>query len=191
MGRPVRVTDEAILEAARACFAEEGPRATLASIAWRLGISPAALNQRVGGRKALLKQVFAVEEGALEDRLRTAPADDPEADLLSLLKDALEYHRALVPGLVAQRTAERIALVVETGEAPPLALRRRLAAWLAKAGWTKEVAATWAELLLGAIETRNFNAFLGGPRFVRGTDERFLRDLLQAMPERDAKKTRR
>ncbi len=190
MGRPVRVTDEDILATARACFAEEGPQATLASIAWRLDISPAALHQRVGGRQALLKQVFAVEAGALEDRLRAPPADDAEADLVLLLKDALEYHRALVPGLVAQRTTERIALPRD-GEAPPLALRRRLAAWLGKAGWSKEHAGTWAELLLGAIEARCFNVFLGGPRFARGTDEHFLRDLAQAMPPREGKKARR
>ena len=52
-GRPPSITDEAILDAARAVFVEEGVGATTAKIAERAGISESVLFHRYKTKEAL------------------------------------------------------------------------------------------------------------------------------------------
>jgi AcrR family transcriptional regulator len=55
MARPVTISDEQILEAARAVFTEKGPRATTAEIAERAGVSEGTLFKRFGNKAGLHK----------------------------------------------------------------------------------------------------------------------------------------
>lgn len=55
MARPVTISDEQILEAARALFTEKGPRATTAEIAERAGVSEGILFKRFGSKAGLHK----------------------------------------------------------------------------------------------------------------------------------------
>lgn len=55
MARPVTISDEQILEAARAVFTEKGPRATTAEIAERAGVSEGILFKRFGSKAGLHK----------------------------------------------------------------------------------------------------------------------------------------
>ena len=54
MGRPRTVSDDVILEAARAVFLEQGPGASTQSIADRLSVSQAALFKRFGTKRDLM-----------------------------------------------------------------------------------------------------------------------------------------
>lgn len=54
MARPKSVSDEQVLEAARALFIELGHTAPIQTLAQRLGVSHAALFQRFGSKRALL-----------------------------------------------------------------------------------------------------------------------------------------
>jgi AcrR family transcriptional regulator len=53
MARPVTISDEQILDAARAVFTEKGPRATTAEIAERAGVSEGILFKRFGSKAGL------------------------------------------------------------------------------------------------------------------------------------------
>ena len=53
MARPVTISDEQILDAARAVFTEKGPRATTAEIAERAGVSEGILFKRFGNKAGL------------------------------------------------------------------------------------------------------------------------------------------
>ncbi len=55
MARPVTISDDQILEAARAVFTEKGPRATTAEIAERAGVSEGILFKRFGSKAGLHK----------------------------------------------------------------------------------------------------------------------------------------
>jgi AcrR family transcriptional regulator len=55
MARPVTISDQQILEAARALFTEKGPRATTAEIAERAGVSEGILFKRFGSKAGLHK----------------------------------------------------------------------------------------------------------------------------------------
>jgi AcrR family transcriptional regulator len=55
MARPVSISGDQILEAARAVFTEKGPRATTAEIAERAGVSEGTLFKRFGSKAGLHK----------------------------------------------------------------------------------------------------------------------------------------
>jgi AcrR family transcriptional regulator len=55
MARPITISDEQILDAARAVFTEKGPRATTAEIAERAGVSEGILFKRFGNKAGLHK----------------------------------------------------------------------------------------------------------------------------------------
>ncbi|MEY4547101.1 MAG: hypothetical protein RL685_3296 [Pseudomonadota bacterium] len=55
MARPVSISDDQILDAARALFTEKGPRATTAEIAERAGVSEGILFKRFGSKVGLHK----------------------------------------------------------------------------------------------------------------------------------------
>jgi AcrR family transcriptional regulator len=55
MARPVTISDDQILDAARALFTEKGPRATTAEIAERAGVSEGILFKRYGSKVGLHK----------------------------------------------------------------------------------------------------------------------------------------
>jgi len=54
MARPRLVSDEEILDAARACFIEQGPHVSTAVIAEQVGLSQAALFKRFGTKQQLM-----------------------------------------------------------------------------------------------------------------------------------------
>src|ERR1700736_2985362 len=65
MGRPARVTREEVLKAARDAFAARGyDGTTLAAIAARLGVSPAALLRHAPSKAALFTAAMAASPAA-------------------------------------------------------------------------------------------------------------------------------
>lgn len=168
MARPQTATDQQILDAAREVFTEEGERATVASIAARVGITHAAIHQRFGTKRELFLRAMCpagpphrvmamLQRGPL-------PGSSPHEQLRPMLVGLLAFLRDGLPQLLALRAAGA-ELVPEASESMPARLRLALAAWLSAADHaglaTVPVPAAVAEALLGALEAKALNEHLG------------------------------
>ena len=189
MARPQQVTDEQIYEATRACFLQHGPAAPVSCIATALGISSAALYQRLGSKEELLRRAFDPGPLKVAETLAAGPTQGAAIDvqLAAILDGAIELLRRVIPGVLVLRAAG-VALhppQASGGEPPTILLRKGLAAWLKRAARHLKAreARDLAELLLAAIEARCFNEQLGGSAFIEGTDAQF-RDLLVRLAAR-------
>src|SRR5215472_1604072 len=89
MGRPARVTREEVLRQARRTFAERGfDGTTLAAIAARLNVSPAALLRHAPTKHALFEMAMAAEtpgEALPTDFLEAVPPTQDPARVLRRL----------------------------------------------------------------------------------------------------------
>jgi AcrR family transcriptional regulator len=183
MVRPRRVSDEAIDEAARAVFLEHGVDAPVTMVAARLGVSHAAVLQRTGGKEALMARALAQEVPAALVTLEAAPPT--RGVRRALVRLLMELHGSLarsIPALVVQRAAGRRASTPDGRLAPTVALRRALASWLSRSTRVRPARApAIADALLGAMEARCFNAFLGDDSFVEGETEPYIRGLVAAL----------
>ena len=193
MVRPKQVSDEALLEAARATFLRHGPKTAIAQIADRLGVSAAALFQRVGSKAQLM--LLALLPGipeAMQAFARDPELDQPiSAQLQKHLAELMTFFQAVVPSLIVLRAAglfppPRQRARKSGGNQPitptPIALREHLAQWLATACGQGRIEvrdpSACAEGLLGAMEARCFNAHVGGDDYIRGTDGEFIAGLI-------------
>jgi hypothetical protein len=103
----------------------------------------------------------------------------------ALVRVLMDLHGSLarsIPALVVQRAAGRRASTPDGLLAPTVALRRALASWLTRSTRVRPArAAAIADALLGAMEARCFNAFLGDDSFVEGETEPYIRALVTAL----------
>lgn len=89
MPRPRVATDEQVIAATLRIAGAVGPfRLTLADVAREVGVTPAALVQRFGSKRALLLAAVATGARRLDDGFGAAGAAHPDAPLAALL-DAL------------------------------------------------------------------------------------------------------
>ncbi len=187
MPRPRRITDDQIAHAARETFLEHGPGAAVAVVADKLGVSHAALLQRVGSKEQLLLLTLPPGDPPVAARLRDPPPPAGAARcLVDLLLDLHAFLREMVPGLLVLRSGGvPLARALDAREPPTVQYRRLLAAWLHRTGLIpKRRSALLAEALLATIEARSFNAHLGGEAFVQGDERKLLRDLVaEIVPE--------
>lgn len=169
MARPRQVSDEQILEAARACFLEHGPSASVGRIARRLGISGPALLKRAGSKEALLLAAMAPRrEPPFAAQLRAEPSDErPVPDQLAeVVASMVAFLREAVPQLVVLRMGGVSLERLEAQGRGPAPVRRALAAWLRRAAERDLVrdvdADAVADLLAGAVEARCLRAYVFG-----------------------------
>jgi len=185
MARPQQVTDEQIYEATRACFLQHGPAAPVSRIATALGVSTAALYQRVGSKEELLRRAFDPGPLKVGEMLASGPKQGAaiNVQLAAILDEAIGLLRRVIPGVLVLR-ATGVALhppQASGGDPPTILLRKGLAAWLKRAArhLTAREARDLAELLLAAIEARCFNEQLGGSAYIEGTDAQFRDRLIR------------
>jgi AcrR family transcriptional regulator len=188
MARPRQIEDRDIHEAAREVFTRQGPSAPVSEVARRLGVSHAALFQRMGSKEQLMLDALCPGVPGMAGVMASGPsADVPlEAQLADLLGGLLAFLKRAVPGLVVLKAGGiPLESALKGAPPPPLALRRLLAGWLERAEARQALrvpdAEVAAEYLLGAIEARCFNQHLGGERFSPGTDEAFVASLARAL----------
>lgn len=187
MARPRRVSDEQLVQVARACFLERGPSVGLKEIGARLGVSHAAVLHRVGSKERLLAMALEVAPPREIEGLLAGPsAEEPAEEALVALLDALlGYFRALVPGLVVGRASGVSTSHLPAGAGPKRA-RRDLAAWLGRATALRLVDTpdpdASAEALVGPLESRAFAEHLAGASRPRpATDRVWLTRLVRAV----------
>lgn len=182
MARPRQVSDEQIDEAARATFLRHGPHAPVALVAGKLGVSHAALLQRAGSKEKLLLRALGPRPPAAIEALAEPPPSERKAErLVELLRELLVFHEQLLPGIVVLRSGG-LPTWPRGAEPPTLLVRRLLTSWLGRAATLeRRRAAAVAEGLLGALEARCFNAYLGGAAFVEGEPRRFVQELVAGL----------
>ena len=188
MARPRSVSDHDIHDVARAVFVEHGPGASVALIAEKLGVSHAALFGRVGTKEQLMLDALCPGRPPAVDRVIEPPTRARARELLvEILGELITFFQRVVPNLVVLRAAGRsMADLPPRDEAPPpIALRWALARFLERASDVGALPPTrsWAlaEGLLGAMEARCFNGYLGGGAFAPGTDDAFVRELVDGL----------
>ncbi len=169
-------------------FLAHGPSAPVKLVAERLGVTHAALFGRAGSKAQLMVDALAPgRPRALAWLSEPPPRTGVEARLVEILLDLMGFFQRVLPNLVVLKAAgwSISDLPEAAGPPPPVALRHVLARWLAAAARRGSLAplrsGPVAEGLLGAMEARCFNAYLGGDAFAPGEDAAFVRSLVRGL----------
>ena len=168
MARPRSVTDQEIIDAARRCFTEHGPSASLSAIGEQVGVTAAAILKRMGSKEALLKASLTSGDWAppwlLE--LRSGPVEGPmKRQLVVTLDRAFTMLEQFLPSIVAIKLSG-VEFLHDDKPAPPDIFRAELAAWIRRAGARDGFEAPSPEaaslLLVGAVQSAAFMAWARG-----------------------------
>jgi AcrR family transcriptional regulator len=162
MGRRRQVSDQQISLAAREVFLDRGPKAPVAMVAKKLGVSTATLFQRTGSKQQLMLMALQPETTAINELDRGVQTDVPVRDQLSrILVELNEYLGTIISGSLTLRAAR---IEAELPEPTPYKLRTLLAQWLTQANaagiLAVDDARTAADVLIGALESRHIHAYM-------------------------------
>jgi AcrR family transcriptional regulator len=124
MSRPVTISDDDILHAARALFTEKGPRATTAEIAARAGVSEGILFKRFGSKARLHKAAMssAMIGSLIQREMRAQGPLRTQKDFLRFLHWHVGVMREVVPLIVMAWSSRSFTEELPadlTGESPP------------------------------------------------------------------------
>lgn len=188
MARPVTITDDQILEAAREAFLSEGFNASTLEIARRAGVSEGSIFKRFGSKERLFAE--AVKMPAVPAWIRDLEAahddGDPRETLVHVSLQILSYFQEIVPRVVVARGARpcRPGPRTDTAEPPPVRDRRALARFLRREMERGRLAPcdpdVVARMLLGSLFSYVFETVVhpdvsgqqGPDTFVRGLVQR-------------------
>lgn len=166
MARPTTISDDKILDAARAVFLEQGIAATTAEVAKRAGTSEGSIFKRWPTKADLFRAAMQIDFDTL-DFLRTLVAaedgDDPRQTLQQFALEAVSFFRRLMPLVMLQfGTGKKHGIPEQLigPAAPPLRALKTLAAYLErqmKSGhMRKHNPEIVARMLLGSIQSYVF-----------------------------------
>jgi AcrR family transcriptional regulator len=135
MGRRRQVSDEQISLAAREVFLDRGPKAPVAMVAKKLGVSTATLFQRTGSKQQLMLMALQPEVTAIRELDRGVLTDTPIREQLTrILVEVNEYLGTIIGGSITLRAAR---IEHELPEPTPFKVRALLSQWLMQAGEAK------------------------------------------------------
>jgi AcrR family transcriptional regulator len=162
MGRRRQVSDREISVAAREVFIDRGPKAPVAMVAKKLGVSTATLFQRTGSKQQLMLMAFTPEGAPVTELARGVQAGIAVREQLSVvLLEINEYLGAVIAASVTLRAA---CIEASLPAPTPMQVRAQLAAWLAQAAEARLLtvvdAPTTADILIGAIEARHIHSYM-------------------------------
>lgn len=171
MVRPKQISDEEILETARACIMENGVGVAVQVIADRVGLSQPALFKRFGTKQALVMQALAPPERLpVLDWIESHPLEGPLLPQIEeLLFKVWMTLKMLLPMIALIRTSsfdlETFFSRYETP--PPVRLLRSIAEYLGRARENGQIrqdvdVAAAAQGLLGVLQGRVFFQFFIG-----------------------------
>ncbi len=165
MARPRQVSDEQVIEAARAVFMEHGPKAPVSMIAGRVGLSDAALFKRFGTKQdLLLAALLPPEVPVFMSLLDAGPVPgDVREQLIEIGTTIAEALGRMIPclsilhaaGLDHRQAFERYDVP------PPIRAQRSFAAWIRAAQEQGAIGDhvdpdTVAMTVMGAMHFRTF-----------------------------------
>lgn len=162
MGRRRQVSDREISAAAREVFLDRGPKAPVAMVAKKLGVSTATLFQRAGTKQQLMLMALQPEGTPVTELERgVQPGVPVREQLAQVLIEINEYLGTIISGSLTLRAAR---IEAELPEPTPVRLRALLAAWLGQAASLRLLAVadtrTTADVLIGALEARHIHAYM-------------------------------
>ena len=162
MGRRRQVSDREISVAAREVFLDRGPKAPVAMVAKKLGVSTATLFQRTGSKQQLMLMAFQPEGPPITELDRELQPGVPVLEQLThVLIEINQYLGAVIAASVTLRAA---CIAADLPEPTPMRLRLELAAWLTRAAaaglLTVVDPRTTADVLIGTIESRHIHAYM-------------------------------
>jgi AcrR family transcriptional regulator len=133
MARPRQVSDEEIIEAARACILEFGPGVSTAKIAERVDVSAQALLKRFGGKDNLV--LAALRPLVRPEWAAHLPDGDDERALVEQLRDVAEvgseFFHELVHAILAMKwSVASASQALKDHQNPPMMVVQTIAAWL-------------------------------------------------------------
>ena len=137
MARPRTVSDETILEMARAVFLEHGPGTSTEVVAKRLGVSQAVLFKRFGTKRLLMIAALSPPPvPSFAARLATGPSEDSAVrdQLGELGAELMQFFSKMVPNLMCLRAAGILPedLLARFDTPPPMLAQQALSSWLAR-----------------------------------------------------------
>ncbi|MBX2797413.1 MAG: TetR/AcrR family transcriptional regulator [Myxococcales bacterium] len=170
MARPRQVTDDEILEAARACFIEHGPSCPTTVIAERLGVSQAALFKRFGTKQELMCSALMPPPlpGWIE-LVEKGPDERPiPVQLTEIAQAVASFFEEFAPRLTTLKASgvDIKALMSRYDVPPPLRGILGLSKWMATAAEQGRIRTTQprtaALLFLGSFQGRAFLSHVFG-----------------------------
>jgi AcrR family transcriptional regulator len=133
MARPQSISDEEILEIARAVFLEKGIAGTAADVAARAGVAEATVFRRFGTKQALFRAAM-LQQGEPE-WVRTLPErvgrGDIDTSLTLLGLDMIAFFRQLLPLMLMRMSNPLVAELRSKRPALPLRAMKALAGFFA------------------------------------------------------------
>jgi AcrR family transcriptional regulator len=166
MARPTTISDERILDAARAVFLELGIAATTAEVAKRAGVAEGSIFKRFATKADLFKAAMAIDFDD-PDFIRTLVAardeDEPKQTLFQVGLQAVGFFRRMMPLIMMQfGTGKKIGLpehILAPGS-PPLRALKAIATYVERqirAGrMRRHEPEIVARMLLGSIQSYVF-----------------------------------
>lgn len=191
MARRKQVSDEQLVGMARKTFLELGTQISVAVVAKRLGVTPAALFHRVGSKEELVRK--ALSPGALPERaiLQAGYVSGvpPVRQLEEILVGLSRFMSSSVPAYFLMHAGGVPTPAMMKGkpyrEPQLLAVRRELSAWLMQAfkstGMRKKRADVLAEVFVGTLEGHFMHAYLSGVDYDEKKNKVFAKDLVREL----------
>lgn len=192
MARPTTISDEQILEAARAVFLERGVAATTAEVARRAGVAEGTIFKRFVSKGDLFRAAMSLEL-ADPEWLRTLigarEGDDAREVLFQVGMQAVAFFRRLMPLMMMQWSSGKRFGIPEQllgPNSPPLRALAALAAFVERemvAGrMRRHVPEVVARMFLGSIQSYVFfELLLRAQRRMAMPVEEYLRGLIDVI----------
>jgi AcrR family transcriptional regulator len=119
MGRPPKITNEAIIDAAREVFWDHGMEASTANIAQKAGVSEAAIFKRFSTKQDLLLAAIGIESHPawVKTLEKCQPRQDFKVELTEILSAMLGFYQDMTPRVLMMMAP--IALLRSKQFVPP------------------------------------------------------------------------
>lgn len=186
MARPTSISNEQILDAARAVFLEQGFEASTAQIAREAGVSEGSIFKRFQTKEALFRAAMGIPELPIERLLEgRAGTGDVREGLVEISVEIIRFFRVLVPRLMRlwAHTCAHPMELTKGKESPPLRAHRLLTAYLAeemeRGRLRKTDPKVMARMLIGTLHNFVFFEVVGLKE--EGDSEAFARDVVDLL----------
>src|SRR3954471_9463570 len=166
MARPTTISDERILEAARAVFLEHGIAATTAEVAKRAGVAEGSIFKRFATKAELFKAAMQIEfedPDFIRTLISARDEEDPRETLFQVGLQAVGFFRRMMPLVMLQfGTGKKLGVPEQLlgPNAPPLRALNALAAFIErqiKSGrMRKHEPEIVARMMMGSIQSYVF-----------------------------------
>jgi AcrR family transcriptional regulator len=188
MGRPRTISDETLLDAARAVFLRDGVAASTAEIARVAGVSEGLIFKRFATKDALLEQCFDLSSFGVSDLSNLVGRGELRQNLSKLAHEQVAIFRKLLPFVMirlGQCGLSPSGLFAAHEDPPPVRNMRRLASYFEaemKLGRLRRSdPLALARIMLGSTHNLVFFELAGLDRHLPTDETAFVESLVSLM----------